>query len=197
MCPGNEAMLTALKRIAVLLKESRIPFALAGSYAVYARGGTHSDHDVDFVLRGQDVARAVDVLSDNEIQIEDPPEDWLTKAYHEGCLVDLIFRLPLGPVDDELLERAEELRIDSVSMPVLSATDLVSAKLLSLSEHNCDFEPVLRMVRSLREQVDWRQVRGDTATSPFARAGLSLARDLDLVPTGGLARVEPRAVSGQ
>lgn len=194
---SSDDMLTALKRVAVLLKQAEIPFALAGGYAVYARGGTHSDHDVDFVIREQDVARVVDLLIDHGVDVHDPPEDWLTKAFSDGCQVDLIYRLPIGAVDLPLLSRSDELRIDSVHMPVLSATDLVSAKLLSLTEHNCDLEPALRMVRALREQVDWRRVRQDTSPSAFARAFLHLARDLELVPHQELTDVTPRAVKAQ
>jgi len=56
--------------------------------------------------------------------------------------------------------------------PVLSATDLVIAKLLSFQHHHCDFAWALPMVRALREQVDWPQVRRRTSSSPFAEAFL-------------------------
>src|SRR5690606_34761697 len=117
-----------------------------------ARGGVGSEHDVDFVLREHDVSRVTSALEDAGIRIEHPPEDWLVKAYTDGCLVDLIFELPMGPVDDEILSRASVLEVASVDVPVLSATDLVTAKMLSLSEHACDMSPVLRVVRALREQ---------------------------------------------
>jgi len=47
----QEGLRTALKRVAVGLKETEVPFALAGGYAVWARGGPEPDHDVDFLLR--------------------------------------------------------------------------------------------------------------------------------------------------
>ena len=46
----------ALKVVAVNLKESGIPFALAGGYAIWARGGPEPDHDVDFVVPEDDAA---------------------------------------------------------------------------------------------------------------------------------------------
>jgi hypothetical protein len=40
----------ALKLVAVTLKEGDAPFALAGGYALWARGAPESEHDVDFVV---------------------------------------------------------------------------------------------------------------------------------------------------
>jgi hypothetical protein len=68
-----------------------------------------------------------------------------------------------------------------VRMPVLSATDLLVFKLLTLREHECDFGAVLPIARALREQVDWEIVRKETGHSPYARAFLTLLEDLDII----------------
>ena len=47
----REELREALKLVAVALKESGVPFALTGGYAVWARGGPEPDHDVDFATR--------------------------------------------------------------------------------------------------------------------------------------------------
>src|SRR5204862_3643198 len=44
----QQPLIATLKHVAYHLKEAGIPFALAGSFAVYARGGGPCDHDVDF-----------------------------------------------------------------------------------------------------------------------------------------------------
>ena len=175
-------LIETLKRVAAALKKAKIPFALGGGYAVYARGGHESLHDVDFMLLQEDVEEALSALTDAGLRPVRPPEDWLVKAYDDDRLVDLIFRPVNRPVTREQLARAEELGVGSVQMPVLSATDLVVYKLLSFDEHNCDFATALPVVRALREQVDWPSVRADVAASPFAQAFLVLAEQLDLVP---------------
>ena len=58
-----------------------------------------------------------------------PPEDWLFKVFTDDSMVDILFRLSGSAVDRDMLERADELEVLSVSMPVLSATDVVVAKL--------------------------------------------------------------------
>ncbi|WP_018639133.1 hypothetical protein [Parafrankia elaeagni] len=183
----------SLKRVAVTLKEAQIPFALGGSYACWARGGPEPVHDVDFMLRETDVPRAVDVLCDAGLRPVDPPEDWLTKVYDGDVLVDLIHH-PVGrAVTDEMLARSRDMSVDSVRMPVLDATDWFEMTLLALDERYCDLGRVIPMIRAMREQVDWTQVRQATAESPFAEAALLVATRLQLIPAP--ARLSPGGLS--
>lgn len=177
-----QPILDALKTVAVALKEESVPFALAGGCAVYARGGADSRHDADVVILEEDAHRARTALRGRGLEVVEPPEDWLFKIRHHGEQVDVIFRLASGPVDESLLGRADELTVDSVRMPVMAATDLLVSKLLALTEHYCDLSPILAVIRSLREQLDVDLVDRAGGRSPFARAALSLARDLDLLP---------------
>ena len=178
--PDEADLLETVKRAAVELKRAEIPFALCGGWAVYARGGPRSEHDADFALVEQDVPRALDVLQAAGFEAGEAPEDWLAKVRDRGNLVDLIFRLSGEPVTADTFARVEQLEVGSVLMPVLSATDLVVAKLLTYRDHYCDFATSLPMVRALREQVDWPAVRERTAHSPFAEAFLLLADRLEL-----------------
>jgi hypothetical protein len=73
------------------------------------------------------------------------------------------------------------LSVESVKMPVLSADDLVVSKLLVLTEHNCDLAPLLSLARSLREQVDWAATGRAASSNPFARAFLTVLRDLGII----------------
>jgi hypothetical protein len=126
--------------------------------------------------------RAVAVLADAGLRVEHPPEDWLEKVYDGDALVDLIFRPADRPVTREQLARADELRVDSVLMPVQPATDILASKLLALTEHFCDMGPLFPHARALREQIDWPALRRDVAHSPFARAFLGLCGDLGIPP---------------
>ena len=173
-------LLESLKKVATVLRGADVRFALAGSAAVYARGGPAGDHDVDFVVHVDDVAKALAASGEAGLRTERPPEGWLVKIYDGDCLIDLIFRFYENAVDDAMIERAEPMSVAAVEMPVLDASDLVVAKLLSFSAHNCDFGPPLLMVRVLREQIDWRIVRAACEESPYARAFLWLVRLLGI-----------------
>jgi len=174
-------LLETVKRAAVELKRADLRFALCGGWAVYARGGPRSEHDADFALLDRDVPRAIDALTAAGFTEETgSPEDWLAKLYDRGNLVDLIFRLSGEPVSEQILDRVETIEVGSVQMPVLAATDLVVTKLLTFRDHYADFGSALPMVRALREQVDWAEVRRRTEHSPFAEAFLLLCDRLGL-----------------
>jgi hypothetical protein len=189
----DEGLAGTLKRVAAALKQSGIPFALGGSFAVYAHGGHSSDHDVDFLIREQDKDRALEELANVGFEVEQPPEDWLVKVYDEGRMVDLIFRPVESPVTDATLRDSEMLPVEAITMPVISATQLMIHKLLSYTQHHCDFATGLPVARSLREQIDWDRVRTETAGSPYAEAFLVLLDRLDVVP---LPADHPMSVGG-
>jgi hypothetical protein len=119
------------------------------------------------------------------MRTERPPEEWLAKAWDGEVTVDLIFRLlGLGDVTVETIEAAEQMQVLAIRMPVMAIEDILVAKLLSVSEQNLDYGPPLEMGRSLRERIDWAQVRVRTSTSPYGRAFFALLEELGVLPMG-------------
>ncbi|GGT93848.1 MULTISPECIES: nucleotidyltransferase family protein [Streptomyces] len=178
----TQAILEATKEVAAILKSSGCPFALVGSVAAYAHGiPVRLQHDTDFAVRREDAEEITRLLAERGVQIVDPPEDWLIKARAHGEQIDLIFSLAGRPVTTELLDRARTLPVDSVHMPVLDPTDLLTSRLTALSEHHCDFGALLPVARGLRERVDWGRVRAETGDSPMAASFLYLLELLDVI----------------
>ncbi|MFI7319871.1 hypothetical protein [Streptomyces venezuelae] len=183
----NQAILEAAKQVGALLKRGEHDFALAGSVAVYAHGGTGNlQHDADFAIRPEDAEAVAATLTEAGLTVYAPPEDWLLKAKCLGQDIDLIFELGGEPVTTELLGRAVQLPVDSVQMPVLAPTDLVRALLAAFSEHHCDFGAVLPIARQLRERVDWESLREAFGDAPMPAAFLYLLERLEVIaPRGG------------
>jgi hypothetical protein len=183
------AMESSLKKAAAAMREADVPFLLGGSLASWARGGPETTHDLDFMLKPADAERAVEVLCELGMEAERPPEEWLLKAHDPDCgvLVDLIFDPSGGPVTDEWLARAEELEVMAMRMPVATLEDVFVTKLLSVIEQEPDFSASLEMARSLREQIDWVEVRERTEASPFAKAFFTLVEELGIVEAADLA----------
>jgi Uncharacterised nucleotidyltransferase len=183
----------SLMRAAAALREADVDFALAGSVACWARGGPSPCNDLDLGIRPADVDRAADALARAEMKIERPPEGWLLKAWDGDVLVDLIWDFEGDASADDLLDRAEQMAVHSVYMPVLRIDDVIVSKLLAFDEHALDFAGPLAICRALREQVDWHAVRERTAGSPYARAFLALLRELQIVePLPPSRATEPR-----
>ncbi|MFI1361211.1 nucleotidyltransferase family protein [Streptomyces sp. NPDC020898] len=187
--PGQDrqqAILEAAKQVGSLLKRQGHRFALAGSVAVYAHGGSaRLQHDADFCVRREDADAVMATLEEAGLDVVEPPEDWLWKTRCLGQDIDLLFELAHEPVTSEVLERAVELPLDSVHMPVLAATDLVRSLLASFSEHHCDFRAVLPIARALREKVDWERIREDCGDAPMPEAFLYLLERLQVIPPAG------------
>jgi hypothetical protein len=173
-------LLRTAARVARALRSVDVPFALTGGCAVYARGGPATSHDVDVLVREKDVPSAVGALVGEGMRAADTPLDWLTKVYDGDVLVDLVFRPNQRPVTDEVLARAEDVRVGASLLPIATATDLMVDKLLVFGPHRCDFATILPIARALREQVDWSTVREETADSPFAEAFLLLVDRLGI-----------------
>ncbi|MEV5711926.1 nucleotidyltransferase [Actinoallomurus sp. NPDC052274] len=180
--PGE--LLETLRKAAAALTDAGIKFALAGGYAAYARGAAPSTHDVDFVLTEDEVEGALSALESVGMRRVEIPEGWLAKVHDDGRTVDLIFRPSGRAVDAALLARAEELNVEAVAMPVLTATDLTVLRLLAFDEKASDFGAYLPVSRALREQVDWPRVIAATADSPYAYAYLTLLHRLRVMEYG-------------
>jgi hypothetical protein len=176
-----DRLLETLKRAAHLLREADVPFALAGGIASWARGGPPREHDLDFFLTEADAERALAVLAEAGFRTEKPPEGWLYKAFDGDVMVDLIYAPASGPVTPEEIQRAEEMEVHATRMRVLTASDILAAKLLAMKEHEVDYESVLELARALREQLDWDDIRHRTEHSPYAKAFFTLVEELGVV----------------
>jgi len=178
-----EHLLDAMKKAAGVLQGAGVPFVLGGGLACWARGAPKTEHDVDFLVRPEDAGRAQTALAQAGMRTENPPEGWLLKAFDDRVLIDLIFDPQGGPVDDAIFERAEELEVHATRLKVAALEDVLVQKLLAISEQEPDYSSVLELARSLREQVDWDEVRERTEDSPFAKGYFTLLDELEIVPS--------------
>jgi hypothetical protein len=186
-----------LKKAAAALRGADVPFLLGGSLASWARGGPETRHDLDLMIKRDDVERALTALTEAGMRTEDPPEEWLVKAWDGDVLIDLIFAPKGLPIDDDVIARGDEMPVLSMQMRVMSLEDVMITTLMAITEHHLRYAGPLAMARALREQIDWTQVRSATASSPFARAFFVLLEGLEILPPArdapvAGARPEPR-----
>lgn len=176
--------LRSLKKAAAALREAHVPFVLGGGLAIWARGGTESDHDIDLMVQPHDAERALQTLAAAGMRPERPPEHWLLKAHDGDWTIDLIFQPAGMAVDDTLLARSDKIEVKAMTMRVMRPDDVLLTKLLAMNEHSMNFEACLVIARSLREQIDWPYVRARSKGSPFARAFFELVDGLGVSAEG-------------
>jgi hypothetical protein len=187
-----------LKKVGAALRDNEIPYLLGGSLAFWAHGGPERRKDLDFMVKPQDADRALEALEAAGMRAERPPEGWLYKAWDGEILVALIFHPKGMEIDDDTIARGEDLEVLAMPIKVMALEDVLCTKLLALHEHNVDYTSVLQMARSLREKVDWEDVRTRTERSPFARAFFTIIEGLGVLgagePVHGGGRTEVRVV---
>lgn len=181
---SSDAIEDTFRKAVGALKDVEIPFLVAGSFASWARGGPQTRHDLDLMVRPEDAEAAVTALEQVGLRREDPPENWLIKAWDGEVLVDVIFHPRGVEIDDGAFQRGERMELLSMEVDVISLEDLLVSKLLVLDDHTLDLEPVLQIARAVREQVDWPQVRTRTASSPYATAFFTLLEQLGVIGPG-------------
>ena len=180
--PSFDELIAAMKDAVGILQGAEIPFVLGGGLSAWARGGPRSEHDVDFLVRPDDVDAALGAFEREGWETARPPEGWLVKTWHpNGALVDLIYTPASGPITDEQIERAELSEVMAVRIHLSSLEDVMVSKLMAMTEQEPDFSALLEWTRALREQIDWNEVRERTEASPFARAFFTLVEGLGVV----------------
>lgn len=188
-----------LKKVGAALRDNEIPHLLGGSLAFWAHGGPERRSDLDFMVKPEDADRALAVLEEAGMRTERPPEGWLYKAWDDDdVLVDLIFHPKGMQIDDAAIARGEQIEVLAMPIRIMALEDVLCTKLLSLHEHNVDYSSLLQMARSLREKVDWEDVRARTERSPFARAFFTIIEGTGIIgdaePAHGGGRTEVRVV---
>jgi hypothetical protein len=191
----------ALKTSAAALRAADVPFLLGGSLASWARGGPETRHDLDLMIKPEDVDAATEALRAAGLRPEDPPEEWLVKAWAGDVLVDLIFAPKGMAMTDEVIGRGEVLSVLGMEMRVMALEDVLVTKLMALTEHALRYESLLPIARALRERVDWEDVRARTSESPFARAFFVMLEGLGILtgaePTTGGRQTRVRVLTPQ
>ena len=193
-----DAIADTLKKVAAALRDNEIPYLLGGSLAFWAYGGPERRKDLDFMIKADDADRTLEVLEAEGLRPEKPPEGWLYKAWDGDVLVDLIFHPKGMEIDDEVIARGEDIEVLAMPLKVMALEDVLCTTLLALHEHAVDYSGLLQMARSLREKVDWEDVRARTDRSPFARAFFTMIEGIGIIgdgePADGGGRTEVRVV---
>jgi hypothetical protein len=172
----------SLKRSIAALEAGDVPYILGGGLGCWARGGPPSSNDIDLMLKPEDAERAQAALAEAGMRPENPPEQWLRKAWDGDILIDLIYEPSGMTIDDEVIARGEVMSVEAMEIRVMDLDDILTTKLLALDEHSADYRDLILITRSLREQIDWEQLRERTASSPFAAAFFALADGLQISP---------------
>jgi hypothetical protein len=187
-----DQLLESMTKAAAALRDADVPYLLAGSFAVWARGGPPHHTDLDFAVKPDDVERAVVALEQVGMKRKATPEEWLAKVCLGHVQIDLIFD-PAGlEVDDDAIERGDDIEVNGMTFRVMAIDDVMTTKLFAFKEHYLDYESTLEAARMLREQIDWDELRRRCADYAYAQPFFTLAEEL-----GVIEKTEGEVVTGE
>jgi predicted nucleotidyltransferase len=176
-----DQLLEAMMHAAAALRDADVPYLLAGSFAVWARGAPPRDTDLDLAVKSDDVARAVAALEAAGMNEKPTPEEWLRKVCEGEVQIDVIFN-PAGlEIDDDVLARGDDIEVNGMTFRVMGVDDVMTTKLFAFKEHYLDYESALEWGRMLREQINWDELRRRCQDYPYAKPFFTLAEELGVV----------------
>jgi predicted nucleotidyltransferase len=178
-----------LRRVAEAVDATGLPWAVIGGIAAALHGRPRWTYDIDLFVQPHDARAVLDALAGAGFDTEERDEQWLFKAIDQGVLVDVIFRATADIyLDDRMIARVRRREFRGVSLPVVSAEDLVVIKATAFREHSArhwwDALGVL-----IRQDLDWEYLLWRARHSTRRVASLLLfAQSLDIAVPAAVGR---------
>jgi hypothetical protein len=156
-----EEQQTLFREILTLLEQQRIPYAVAGAFALQGHTGICRDtKDLDLFLTAEAVCEAILALRDEGFECETCDPVWLYKAHRHGFFVDLITGMSNAAivVEDAWIERSSPAVVHGVHTRVLAAEELLASKLFVTRRERFDGADIAHIVYGTRGRLDWQRV---------------------------------------
>lgn len=157
--PESQRLL--FREILGFFEKKRIPFAVAGAFALQEHTGICRDtKDLDLFLTAESVVPALSLLREEGFECETCDPVWLFKAHRDGFFVDLITGMSNATiiVDNSWIERSRPAMVHGVNVRVLAAEELLASKLFVTRRERFDGADIAHIIYGTRGQLDWERV---------------------------------------
>jgi predicted nucleotidyltransferase len=137
------------------LEDAGVPHVLVGSVAANVYGMPDEAGDLDLLIRPVDERRALDALRAAGFDTDETDQTWVSKAFRDGVMVDLITQLT-GDLflDDDMLASARRIDVHGTDVNVASPEDVVLIEAATNSpEIQAHWYKAISIV--MRTPLDW------------------------------------------
>jgi hypothetical protein len=144
-----------------LLEASRIPFMLAGTYALnHYTGVTRPTKDLDVFCKAGDYPRILAFFRARGFDTEVEDERWIAKVKRGEHFFDVIFNAAVGasPVNDEWFAHAERATIYGTEVDIVSPTHFIWSKAFLQDRYRYDGADIAHVVLKQHGRIDWRRL---------------------------------------
>ncbi len=143
------------------LAAERVPFLLAGTYALAAYTGIERPtKDLDIFCKPGDFPRILARFRDRGGSVEVEDERWIGKLRRGAHFIDVIFACAAGtmPVTDAWFEDAPSLDLFGARVAVVPPTELICAKAFIQLRHRFDGPDIMHLILRQHARIDWRRL---------------------------------------
>lgn len=142
-----------------LLKESNIPFMLAGTYALnHYTGMARPTKDLDVFCKAGDYPRILAFFRARGFDTEVEDERWIAKVRHGELFFDVIFNAAVAtsPVNEQWFAHAHRATVYGVEVDIISPADFVWSKAFLMDRYRYDGADIAHVILKRHDDIDWR-----------------------------------------
>jgi hypothetical protein len=141
-----------------LLKKSKIPFLIGGTFAVVAYTDIEREtKDVDFFCKASDYPKILNYFTDLGYKTQIKDERWIAKVYKGTSFFDVIFSSTNGvtSVNDDWISKSQKAKIYGMDVNILSPTELVWSKAFIANRTRHDGGDIAHVILKKGKDIDW------------------------------------------
>ena len=149
------------REVLTVLERRRIPFAVAGAYALLQHTGIcRVTKDLDLFLTAPNWGAALDYLKKLGFRCEICDPVWLAKVRRDDYFVDLITGMSNAAVcvDDSWIRDAQPVTILGIPTRVLAAEELLVSKLFVTRRERFDGADIAHIIYGTSGNLDWGRI---------------------------------------
>lgn len=134
--PDDDTFRAALSSVAGTLRRTGSRALVMGGVGSASLARPRPTDDIDLFVHMEDAPALLASFEAEGFDVERTDPNWLFKAFHQGVLIDLIFR-STGDIimDDDMLDHAQVRSYKGVDLPLVSPEDLLVIKAVAAAEH--------------------------------------------------------------
>ena len=149
------------KRALEALTTAKVPFVVAGAYAIYEHTGIYrKTKDLDLFFEPAAVILAARALRDAGFvtRLEDP--HWLAKATAGEYFVDLIYGMGNGValIDGDWLRHSRQGMLAATPVRIAPPEELLWHRLFISERHRHDMADILHLILCVGDTFDWHRL---------------------------------------
>jgi hypothetical protein len=144
-----------------ILHESRIPFLVAGTFAVNCYTGINrATKDLDVFCKAGDFPRILLHFQGHGFEPEIEDERWIAKVRRGACFFDVIFASATAvvTVTDAWLQEDHPAEIYGVRVQLTPPTEMIWSKAMLQNRHRYDGADIAHLILRQGDRIDWQRL---------------------------------------